>query len=249
LTCSLYALDFARVYPAEPPATASTSLSYLVKVLRPELVRANPVPLSSDAFSPFGAIDSVRTCSRLRLALLMLTASSVARVVLSPAAPCVLRVLQTMHDDEVRAAFQRLVDVVIPRFVDKLERGCAANAGDSGVHIDVADTGSVEVLSCGCRVAVDDEISRFVASPALGAVFGDKDFNGGLNREASSGARASSVREYDFNSIIEGLHADGINMRHCGKVYERMRCQLWRRRLRIEMAARAIKVRALWSSS
>jgi hypothetical protein len=57
----LYALDFARLFPAEPPQSdGSQKLSYLVKLMRPELVRDNPVPLSSDAFSCFGRVDAVR---------------------------------------------------------------------------------------------------------------------------------------------------------------------------------------------
>ncbi len=52
---SLYALDFARMFPPEPPrADGSQSLQYLVKLLRPELVLGSPRPLSSDAFSMFG---------------------------------------------------------------------------------------------------------------------------------------------------------------------------------------------------
>jgi len=55
----LYCLDFARVFPPEKlPASEkkwekSEKNTYLFKLLRPELVKANPVPLNSDARSRF----------------------------------------------------------------------------------------------------------------------------------------------------------------------------------------------------
>ena len=57
--CRLYLLDVARMCPPEPPR--HNNLAYTVRLLRPELVTSNPEPLSSDAFSKFGAIDHVRT--------------------------------------------------------------------------------------------------------------------------------------------------------------------------------------------
>lgn len=49
-----YLLDFARVYPPEAMPEGSPKASYLYCLLRPEFVKRNPVPLSSDAFSRFG---------------------------------------------------------------------------------------------------------------------------------------------------------------------------------------------------
>jgi hypothetical protein len=54
-----YVLDFARTFP--PEAVLQDSLAekgqILFKLLRPELVQSNTVPLSSDAFTGFGMSD------------------------------------------------------------------------------------------------------------------------------------------------------------------------------------------------
>lgn len=47
-----YMLDFARLFPPETP-TQGFKASFLVRLLRPELVLASPKPLCSDAFSLF----------------------------------------------------------------------------------------------------------------------------------------------------------------------------------------------------
>lgn len=49
---NFYLLDFSRVFPPEPP-NKNIKGSHLFRLLRPELVRSNPVPLCSDAFSGF----------------------------------------------------------------------------------------------------------------------------------------------------------------------------------------------------
>lgn len=54
----LYVLDFARVFP--PTAEDDVKKSFLYKVFRPEFVKKYPVPLSSDAFSPFSRFDPAR---------------------------------------------------------------------------------------------------------------------------------------------------------------------------------------------
>lgn len=48
-----YILDTARVFPADVPKV-SIRCGHLYRLLRPELVKQNPVPLSSDAFSRWG---------------------------------------------------------------------------------------------------------------------------------------------------------------------------------------------------
>ena len=53
----LYVLDTARVFPPEPPAPGVRGAA-LHRLLRPELVRSNPVPLSPDAFSSFSRRDA-----------------------------------------------------------------------------------------------------------------------------------------------------------------------------------------------
>lgn len=47
-------IDTARVFPPVAPLPGSRKSSYLYMLLRPEFVRLNPVPLSSDAYSKFG---------------------------------------------------------------------------------------------------------------------------------------------------------------------------------------------------
>eukprot|EP01125_Pyxidicula_operculata_P017085 TRINITY_DN5945_c0_g1_i2.p1 TRINITY_DN5945_c0_g1~~TRINITY_DN5945_c0_g1_i2.p1 ORF type:complete len:1909 (-),score=399.00 TRINITY_DN5945_c0_g1_i2:471-6197(-) len=49
-----YLLDFARVFPPEPPNENAPKGSHLFNLLRPELILQSSVPLSSDAFSSFG---------------------------------------------------------------------------------------------------------------------------------------------------------------------------------------------------
>ena len=47
-----YLLDFARVFP--PTAEKNVQKTYLYKLFRPEFIKNYHIPLSSDAFSPFG---------------------------------------------------------------------------------------------------------------------------------------------------------------------------------------------------
>ncbi|ELR22629.1 uncharacterized protein ACA1_010190, partial [Acanthamoeba castellanii str. Neff] len=52
----LYVLDFSRVLPPTTPSKGKKN-GYLYELMRPEFLKKNPKPLSSDAFSPFG-VDS-----------------------------------------------------------------------------------------------------------------------------------------------------------------------------------------------
>jgi hypothetical protein len=60
-TTRYYACDFARLFPCEAPPVQGVSENgpayHLVRLLRPELVKSNLVPLSPDAFSRF-AVDT-----------------------------------------------------------------------------------------------------------------------------------------------------------------------------------------------
>jgi Translation initiation factor eIF3 subunit 135 len=58
----LYVIDTARLFPPETPHGSRGS--HLYRLLRPELVRANATPLSSDAFSPFGTERGRSTIDR-----------------------------------------------------------------------------------------------------------------------------------------------------------------------------------------
>lgn len=54
-----YVLDFARAFPAEAPARNHREpRAVYYKLLRPETVRSNETPLSSDAFTTWGKLDS-----------------------------------------------------------------------------------------------------------------------------------------------------------------------------------------------
>lgn len=54
-----YVLDFARAFPAEAPARSHREpRAVYYKLLRPETVRSNETPLSSDAFTTWGKLDS-----------------------------------------------------------------------------------------------------------------------------------------------------------------------------------------------
>jgi hypothetical protein len=52
-----YVLDFARTFPPEAPAPGENPQSIFYRLLRPELVRRFPKPLSSDAFSGWQLYD------------------------------------------------------------------------------------------------------------------------------------------------------------------------------------------------
>lgn len=80
----LYAIDLSRVLPPQKPER-SFPLGHLYRMLRPELVRTNPVALSSDAGSNFvagesDAKDQLRAISeatvRLRTSIIPLAAAS-----------------------------------------------------------------------------------------------------------------------------------------------------------------------------
>lgn len=53
-----YIVDTARLFPPAPPIRGVRGC-HLYKLLRKELVRSNPVPLSSDAFSFFGKVNEI----------------------------------------------------------------------------------------------------------------------------------------------------------------------------------------------
>lgn len=55
---NLYMIDFARTFPPEAPGEFAHPQSIFYKLLRPELVRGNDRPLSSDAFSGWQSSDS-----------------------------------------------------------------------------------------------------------------------------------------------------------------------------------------------
>lgn len=57
---SYVVLDLARLFPPQmplPTEKGSKHRPYLYELLRPEFVKTNPAPLSSDAFSPFNSAD------------------------------------------------------------------------------------------------------------------------------------------------------------------------------------------------
>jgi len=51
--------DLARLFPAEAPRASESLRCIFYNLLRPELVRSNSVPLSSDAFSQYAAAPPV----------------------------------------------------------------------------------------------------------------------------------------------------------------------------------------------
>lgn len=53
-----YMIDFARTFPPEAPGENAHPQSIFYRLLRPELVRTNPKPLSSDAFSGWQSGDT-----------------------------------------------------------------------------------------------------------------------------------------------------------------------------------------------
>ena len=69
---SFVVLDLARLFPPQmplqPPEKGSKHRSYLYELLRPEYVKSNPVPLSSDAFSPFNSTDPKATTNNEEVA-------------------------------------------------------------------------------------------------------------------------------------------------------------------------------------
>jgi hypothetical protein len=57
---SFYVLDFARLFPPEAPPyrpSPGEKRAFLYRMLRPELVLSNAVPLSSDCFTLWGSAD------------------------------------------------------------------------------------------------------------------------------------------------------------------------------------------------
>eukprot|EP00012_Vannella_robusta_P006108 CAMPEP_0206200834 /NCGR_PEP_ID=MMETSP0166-20121206/11140_1 /ASSEMBLY_ACC=CAM_ASM_000260 /TAXON_ID=95228 /ORGANISM="Vannella robusta, Strain DIVA3 518/3/11/1/6" /LENGTH=753 /DNA_ID=CAMNT_0053619297 /DNA_START=317 /DNA_END=2574 /DNA_ORIENTATION=- len=63
----LYAIDLARLFPPETPKESIRG-GFLYRLLRPELVRQFHKPLSSDAFTMFGAHDSDKHDAEVRQA-------------------------------------------------------------------------------------------------------------------------------------------------------------------------------------
>ena len=60
---SIYILDTARLFPAGyPPMSPRLQQKnpHLTQLLRPELIRKLPLPLSSDSFSKFGSLDGIK---------------------------------------------------------------------------------------------------------------------------------------------------------------------------------------------
>lgn len=67
----IYLVDFARYCPPEPPQPGHRG-SNLYRLLRPELVKKYPKPLSSDAFSNLGNHDSATHNNEVKEAFLFL---------------------------------------------------------------------------------------------------------------------------------------------------------------------------------
>ena len=82
---SLYALDFARLFPPEDPTIRISAgpSSVLTKLLRRELVASSPQALSSDAFSSFSAAasDSAACKQAVNNATIMLRDQRIPQVV------------------------------------------------------------------------------------------------------------------------------------------------------------------------
>jgi len=55
-----YLLDFARTMPPQVALTKERSRRHLYELLRPELVKSNPLPLSSDSLTGMGKSDPLR---------------------------------------------------------------------------------------------------------------------------------------------------------------------------------------------
>lgn len=254
----LYGLDLARLYPPEPPYFRPKEglLAYSVRLLRPELVAASPIPLSSDAFSGFGRMGHVSPFSN--------TMTNVIDCFGFVCNECV----QEIHNGEVAAVFGELERQIIPQLALELNSQCASSGRHAGMSIPSLPS-SVHQLSCGCTVNGDDGVSRTGYGPSPPQV-GDADYLGPLvpcdmthlnptsyhDKKAKEKPQLSeppppadtawTTVKYDYECIIRIVHSRGINMRHCGKLLQLLTCQLWRRRVLIELIARCIKV---WQSS
>jgi hypothetical protein len=254
----LYGLDLARLYPPEPPLLRASEglLAYSVRLLRPELVAASPVPLSSDAFSGFGRINHVRVASFLSWRPFLAFDQRF----------CVWGDAQEIHNAEVAAMFNEIGCSIIPQLAHELNSQCASNGSASAAVPHVPP--NAHVLACGCAVNSDDGVSRMVCwqtappKPQLG----DVDYLGPLVPCDMSWLNPTSYDErkakenplskqeeplaewtwsrvpYDEDFVIRIAHSRGINMRHCGKLLQSLTCQLWRRRVLIELVARCMKV-------
>eukprot|EP01132_Coremiostelium_polycephalum_P007447 gene7447-9152_t len=55
---NFYLLDFARVFPPQMKLVENSPPSHLYELIRPELVKSNPKPLSSDSLTGWGKFDS-----------------------------------------------------------------------------------------------------------------------------------------------------------------------------------------------
>ena len=158
----------------------------------------------------------------------------------------------------------RLVNAVIPELAETLNGLCGTRELPAPLL-----PANFTVLPCGC-VVDSDGLSRLPLPGALRAlIIGDTGYMGSLGghvplaeddrefiaacEEAYASTRPEETKAtsadplqsipYDTSSFIRLLHSHGVNMRHCGKLYLQLKCDLWKKRLLFEATCRAIKVR------
>lgn len=162
---------------------------------------------------------------------------------------------------EFAAVLDSTCDTVDPCGVDapeepheRLPCGCVAPADGisrlqrSGAALRFGDCGFNAVDAAAGTLSIPPPPSKHVAlsrSPSLALKAANRAAvkPGALKAPLKPMPSSTVCHEYDPLGFVGGLHQRGINVRQIGLLHAHVRCNLWKRRLMVEMLARAMKHR------
>ena len=233
---------FSNLLPTASDAGPPLQNSYLYRLLRPELVRQHPTPLSSDAYSHFdnaadGHQDAVLDCYRNLL----------STVIPSFAAQLEKHAPPKRFVDSQMAMAQQTANMI------RTSSGGAAAAA--------AQQGGGAQGAGGSGNGPQGYTPRMSRSPSMSSMVGGgpRDSEYGFSSSAVSGAQhpsdspppaSTAPPTLSLDVLSSVLHQSGINVRYLGLVRSHMSCPSWRSILLVEILARVLKnqLRARWRS-
>ena len=228
----VYLLDFHRCFPPEP-AYASSNLRlrnpHLYRMLRPELVMSNDVPLSSDAYVERAEVraDGARVAVE--------EVSAAYQRLITRVIPNFAALLESLggldHIDSIGVINQR-----------KVERSIlgAALANTRAAQPDDLDDGIDDQVAAAVAAAYPASASATISRAPSPAPSPPPSPGGG--RAAYESASSSSIDPIVYlPRLLTYLHQAGINIRYLGVLRSHLRTAAMRDMLLVEMLARVLK--------
>ena len=224
-----YLLDFHRTFPPEPPH-ASQHLPHLkkpalVRMLRPELVRNHPAPLSSDAFMRGGAAEEAEVESAYQSLLQQHIPTFAAQLDALGSIDRIDRISALHQQQTERLIRQRALQATPSRL------GLQGDGSGADGEEQLADEDPFAAGSFGP--------SSRAPSPAPSVPPSPPPSPGGHIRLLSDPSVADPI--HFSGRFISYLHQAGINIRHLGLLRRAVTTASIRDFLLVEMLARVLK--------